>query len=285
MSNSQLEFYLLIGNHDMYHRERWDVNSVKPLSYLRGVHIIESPQQMELDGLKIDWLPHVENPIDALNQLRQTAGDVLFSHLAVNNAMLNVCYGTRADVIVEYDNDMVIIEPSMFDEWNHVFLCHYHGAQQLNKHVEYVGSPLQLSFGEAFQQKNIIVFNFDTKEKTYIKNDFSPTHVIVKVEDVEHDTYDLNECFVRVAVESTGQKDLLDIKRKIHDKYKTLSLDIKQPDKKTKDYDSDIVENAKSILTDTREMLKTYMKDYGIPDDLDEKHLFNMGCRCLEKQT
>ena len=49
--------------------------------------------------------------------------------------------------------------------------------------VEYIGSPLQLSFGEAFQEKHLIIFDQDKKECEYILNDFSPKHLIIKSED------------------------------------------------------------------------------------------------------
>jgi hypothetical protein len=67
------EVYLLVGNHDMYHRERWDINSIKPLSAIPGVHIVQSPMSMQLGGRKIDWLPYTENPIARLPSSRKRA--------------------------------------------------------------------------------------------------------------------------------------------------------------------------------------------------------------------
>jgi DNA repair exonuclease SbcCD nuclease subunit len=142
-------------------------------------------------------------------------GDILLAHLAVNGAMTNTFYGVKSDVIVEYDNEMVLVDPGLFDDWEMTLMGHYHGAQKLNGKVEYVGSPLQLSFGEAFQQKHVIVLDLETMEKQYIINDFSPQHLIITPQDVEHENYNLTGNFVRIAVKDMGQADLLDLQRKI----------------------------------------------------------------------
>ena len=66
---SPFDLYLLLGNHDMYHRERWDVNSVKPLSAIPNVHIISEPSTIRIGGRLIDFCPHTENPIIELELL------------------------------------------------------------------------------------------------------------------------------------------------------------------------------------------------------------------------
>ena len=52
---SDREMFLLVGNHDMYHKERWDINSVKPLSAIPRVSIIDTPTSLVLGGRKIDY--------------------------------------------------------------------------------------------------------------------------------------------------------------------------------------------------------------------------------------
>src|SRR5690606_11013821 len=121
---------------------------------------------------------------------------------------LNTLYGTKSDVIVEYDNDMMPVDSSIFDGWDMTLLGHYHGAQELNDGVEYVGSPLQLSFGEAFQTKHIIVLDLETLEKEYIENTFSPVHLIVTPEDIEHENYELKDNFVRLVTQDVSNIEI-----------------------------------------------------------------------------
>jgi len=282
MENSNLQLMMLVGNHDMYHKERWDVNSIKPLSAITRITVIQSPVSLYIGGRKIDWLPHTENPIEALNEFKKNgAGDILFGHMAVSGAATNTFYGVKSDVIVEYDNEMVHVDASLFDDWNMTMLGHYHGAQNISSKAEYVGSPLQLSFGEAFQEKHVIILDLETMEKEYVVNDFSPKHLIVTEQDIENEAYNLNGQFVRIAVESMGKKDLIDLQRKIARENKPLTVDLKQIDKKIGEQDATVIEQAKSILTDTKQMLEHYIKDKGVPDGLDAKKLLAAGEECL----
>lgn len=280
------DMYLLVGNHDMYHRERWDVNSVKPLTAIPRVHLIDKPTRLIFDGRKIDWMPHTDNPVRDLAKLKADqggAGDLLLGHMAVNGATLNAYYGTRADVIVEYDNDMVPVDLSVFSDWSKVLLGHYHGAQKIGN-VEYVGSPLELTFGEAFQPKHLIILDLETMKQQYIVNDFSPKHLIVTPRDIENEAYNLNGNFIRVSVDNLSNKELIDLKRNITSTYKVLSLDTKAHEKKS-DEDKTVIESAKAILMNIQQMLETYIKERGVPDGLDEKRLLAAGKRCLEKRS
>ena len=281
------QMYLLVGNHDMYHKERWDINSVKPLSAIPGVHIIQVPLTIRVGGRDIDWLPHTENPIKELEKLKKEsgkAGDLLLAHLAVHGAVTNTFYGIHSDVIMEYDNDMIIMDASMFDDWPMTMLGHYHGSQKLNDKVEYVGSPLQLSFGEAFQQKHVIILDLETMEKNYVVNDFSPKHLIVTPQDIEAQAYELGGNFVRVAVNDLGKKELIDLQRKISDEGKPLSVDLKRDDR-NKIEDNTVVEGMRHVLNNIKDQLSVWMKEKGVPEGMDADHLLDIGMKCLEKRT
>ena len=287
VGSANRDMYLLVGNHDMYHKESWDINSIKPLTAIPRVHIIDKPTQMKIGNKKIDWLPHTENPPKELNALKLAnggAGDLLLGHCAVHGASLNLCYGTKADVIVEYDNDMVAVESSVFSDWPMTILGHYHAAQNLGHHVEFIGSPLELTYGEAFQKKHCILLDLDTMQKTYIENNFSPKHLIVTKKDIQEENYDLNGNFVRIAIDATDHKASVDIRKEITTKYKVLSLDTKPIERKIEE-DRTVIEDAKLIFKDTQKMLTTYMDERGVPEGLDKTKLHSIGTKCLEKPT
>lgn len=283
---SDREMYLLVGNHDMYHKERWDINSVKPLSAIPRVSIIDTPTSLVFDGRKIDWLPHTEDPIKAFGKFKKDGiGDILFAHMAVSGAYTNLFYGVRSDVMIEYDNEMVAVDASLFNDWQMTMLGHYHGAQQLSDKAEYVGSPLQLTFGEAFQQKHIIILDLDTLEKEYIVNDFSPKHLICTEQDITNAAYNLDGQFVRITVDDMGKKYLIDLQRKVMKESRPLTVDLKQSDKKIEDQNSTVIEDAKAILMDTEQMLDQWIKDKGVPDWADAKLLLEAGKECLVSQS
>lgn len=229
-----LTFHCLVGNHDMYHKEKWDINSVKPLSAISNFVIYDSPESVILDNVQFDWLPHCDNPIKEIKEFQSTDQDefnrrkVLLGHLALSDAMVNTFYGTKSDVIVEHDSDMTTVDSSLFDYWDRVFLGHYHGSQQVTKKVEYIGSPLQLSFGESFQQKHLIVLDCKSIGVKYIVNDFSPKHYILPVKDVINEAYDINGNFIRVVLDAdTSESDIVDVKQLIQTKFKPIYVDFK----------------------------------------------------------
>ncbi len=279
------DLWMLVGNHDMYHRERWDVNSIRPLTAIPNLHVIQSPLSTVICDTKIDWMPHTENPVKDLKVFKQAGvGDILFGHMAVHGAQTNTFYGTKSDVIVEYDNEMIEVDVNVFDPWKMTVLGHYHGAQKLNDKVEYIGSPLQLTFGEAFQQKHLIVLDLETLEKEYVVNNFSPKHLIVTPQDVEDENYDFNGQFVRISVDDMGAVELVDLKRKMVKEHKPLSLDIKEKDKTVaEDKDTSAMEEIHEVLANIEDMLGRYMKDNDVPNGLDEDRLLKIGMRCLDK--
>lgn len=271
------DLWALIGNHDMYHQQKWDVNSVKPLTAIPNLHVVDQPKTVNIGGLDIDFCPYTENPIKELAALKKgrdkNSLKLLLGHMAVHGAELNKLYGTKSDVIVEYDNEMYPVSVDVFNDWNQTFLGHYHSAQKLNEKVEYVGSPLQLSFGEAFQDKHVVILDLETQEKKYVKNTFSPVHFIIEPHDLS--TYDLNKNFVRIVGNMTG-KDIIDLKRSVHEHYTVASLDFKQKDK-IEEEDLAVVEGVKGLLVDEEEMMRIYVKSKGVPPGMDEPHLMDIG--------
>src|SRR5581483_11695101 len=85
--------------------------------------------------------------------------------------------------------------------------------QKLSPEVEYIGSPLELTFGEAHQQKHIIVYDLATGDREYIVNDFSPKHLIIPEEDA--DKYDLQNNFVRLTVADKSESRICEMKEEL----------------------------------------------------------------------
>ena len=282
-ADQPIEIYLLVGNHDMYHKESWDVNSIKPLTALKNVHIIEKPTTLNIDGRNIDFLPYIENPIESLRELKKGRDKedltLLLGHMAVHGAKLNTLYGTTADVVVEYDTGMVCVNPSIFDDWQMTILGHYHGAQHLNEKVEYLGSPLQLSFGEAFEEKHIAIIDLKTLKKKYIVNEFSPKHFILGKELLNN--YNLENCFVRVVIDDLPAKELMELKTDLLDNKKVASFDFKKKEKKEEDQID--VEKARSILFNQDEMLEKWIDASPLPSNLDKQKLLEIGKNIISK--
>jgi DNA repair exonuclease SbcCD nuclease subunit len=168
----------LLGNHDMYFEDNWETHSLKPLQGLAT--IIDTPQTIFFGTTPIDFLPYTPNPSKYLGSFNKDA-KILISHLAVADAVLNAKFDIKS---VEDDSkDKEVISVSAFNRWKKVWLGHYHYGQKVSKSVEYIGSPMQLSFGEAGQKKHIAIFSPETLETTYVENTISPQFHIVEDSD------------------------------------------------------------------------------------------------------
>jgi DNA repair exonuclease SbcCD nuclease subunit len=282
LCSNELNISLLLGNHDLWHYEKLDVSSVNPLRNLPGVRIINKPCVEKISDESEDFffgfLPYTHNPIQDLKSIEQEWDEkvskkqkkVLGGHISVDGAVWNVRYNTMSEVTIEHDGDMVKVGPNIFKKWDKVFLGHYHAEQKLNDNVEYVGSPLQLSFGEAFQNKHILVFDTDSGKSEYIENNFSPKHYILNQAQLEE--YNLEGQFVRLEVEDIASREMSEIRQKLVESSKVSSLEIKQAQKK----EDHVVKDAKAILYKEEEMLERYVDQANV-ENLDKSILIKIG--------
>jgi len=272
--DGSINLWLLLGNHDMWYHDKWDISSVLPFSALPNVTVVNKACTLEVNGKEIDFLPYVRDPVTHLQNLevvtkKRKGLKILVGHLAVHGAELNALYHNLADVQIEHDGDMVKVGPDLFTAWDQVFLGHYHGAQEI-ENIEYIGSPLELNFGEAFQEKHIIIYDLKNGKKEYVVNDFSPKHLIVNEDSVHN--HDIENNFVRISVENRKSVEMLDLKKTIQAK-KPGTLEIIQKPKKEQ---KQVVQDAKAILNKEDEMLETYVKEVET-GDMDKPHLVEIG--------
>jgi len=289
LSTGSFSLTLLLGNHDIWHHQRLDVSSVNPLRTLPGVKVVDSPSVQEIsDGTEdfyMGFLPYTHDPIEDLKKVEaawksNVKGDqrrVLGGHIAVDGALWNVRHGTLSDVSVEHEGDMVRVGPEIFRRWQRVFLGHYHAAQNMDERVEYVGSPLQLSFGEADQNKHIIVYDTLEDSVEYINNDFSPRHIIVKEGGTEG--LDFRGNFVRLEVDNLASSHINEVRDEFVNQRGVSTLEIKQRSIN----ESHVIDDAKSIIKNEDEMIERYVEQ-AAPEGLDKEALIKIGNQiCREK--
>ena len=270
--------FLLLGNHDLWYNENTSISSVVPFSSLPGVKIIDRPTRVQdICGATWDFIPFTHDPISAVNELKKEPGQPMYclGHIAVDGAVLHGDH--TADVVLEHDGDMTRVSVELFSHYKSVVFGHYHCGQQLNEVVEYLGSPLELSFGEANQRKYILAIDCQSHQKTYIENTFSPKHLILRQEELGKHCLDGN--FVQVIVEDFGATDLINVRKEITENSKVGSLEIKQRKKRT---DEHIIQDAKAILYKQDEMLTRYVDEVGHAG-LDREMLLKIGREICEK--
>lgn len=210
----RVNWKMLLGNHDLWFAEKWDISSVFPLQAIPNVEVISKPCSTVIGGVTFDWLPFVKNPVKALKEYFPETADrknrVLCAHIAVDGAKMG--HSHTSDVSVEFEGDMVKVAPEAFDGWRHVLMGHYHLAQFLDERMQYVGSPYQINFSEANHAPHLLILDTEYMTIEYVENTFSPRHLIVNESDLND--VDMVNNFVQVVGDLT-KFDAFEVQRSL----------------------------------------------------------------------
>jgi DNA repair exonuclease SbcCD nuclease subunit len=271
MNKGDFELYMLLGNHDLWYMDDTSISSVFPLSLIRGIKIIDKPCRIKIEDSIWDFLPFTLNPLESLSKIKSDEKrEYLLGHIAINDARMHKGHYS-SDIIVEHEGEMISIDSNVFSKYKHVFLGHFHSEQKVGKNIEYIGSPLQLSFGESFEDKHIIILDLETNNKKYIKNNFSPKHIICNENNISD--HDLNGNFVQVVIQDASSVDIIDIKKDIFGNNDVLDLKIKQKLNLKEKQDED----EKIVFTSLNEIdvISKYVENS--KTDLDKSYLKKIG--------
>lgn len=270
--NERFKIFLVVGNHDMWFANDWSVASVKPFESIKNIEVISEPKNLNLLGVDWFFLPYTHNPVDELKKCTTKMSETyLLGHLSIDGAKLNSS-GSVADVVIEHDGDMVRVSKDMFLQFKIAFFGHYHSYQKLAENVMYIGSPLQLSYGEVGDKKHIIVLDSDKNNLKYIENDFSPIHLYIKEDDLKNYTkYELDGNFVTVLSDGSDDRNT----KKNMELIQEQGASTVQVKKITKQTDEHAIKDAKELLANESDLLQKYVEQ--IESDLDKNELIKFG--------
>lgn len=164
---------LVTGNHDAYYRDRADVNSLNILTGWENIHVVSEVETIEYCNKKITFVPWAADT----NVIPQC--DIMFGHFEIASFSIardQVCqHGESATKLID-------IAPL-------VITGHFHMSeirQYKNGKIVYVGSPMELSWGEAYTKKYIWVLDIEQSQMRAIENTISPKHLIFKSSQVRN---------------------------------------------------------------------------------------------------
>ena len=260
MKDAGLILFFIPGNHDIY---TMDGDTIVEIFSPFG-EVVKNAKEFEFDGVKINMCPFTTDP----NEVPTVNADYLFTHLPIDGFM--------------FDNGMEAKEKhsfpvSFFSNYKKVFTGHYH-KRQTRDNIEYVGSPYQLSFGEAGDtNKGFVVFEPSTGNQEFVKYDLAPTYVKVDYNELMEDGFDPEEVknsFVKIVID----KKIENFSKVRKALYKAGVIDIvpeyEQVKVKSDREDEVRVEMNKPI----KEMLTSFIstkKFYHIKEELDNHKLID----------
>ena len=145
--------YMIMGNHDLYYREKREIHSIPYAGLHDNVHIIND-NMIERDGVAlVPWL--VE---DEWKKMAKIKSRYVFGHFELPHFKMNA-------MVTMPDHGGLKAEDFKGPEY--VFSGHFHKRQQ-NRNVHYLGSPFPHNYADAWDDdRGMMILEWD-KEPQYI---------------------------------------------------------------------------------------------------------------------
>jgi DNA repair exonuclease SbcCD nuclease subunit len=179
-----IKFKIILGNHDIYYKNRIDVNSIECLRDIGNIEIIDSVKIENINGKSIISYPWLV-----------PGGNEHTHFMSVSNGTkkYDLCLGhfeVRGFEISRGVYDEENLEISLFKNFKKVFTGHYHLRNTI-QNVTYLGCPFQQNWGDYGDDKGINIWDIDTETHEFIKNDNSPEFLKIFVDDIQNKNVNL----------------------------------------------------------------------------------------------
>ena len=168
-----LPIYIIIGNHDLYHRENRKVFSTKVFEEFSNITLVNEPLVVE-DMLITPFLFKDEYPkLAQYNNIPYWMGHFEFRNFII----------TGSDRRMEHGPDH-----TQFTGPTYIFSGHFH-KRQANDNIIYIGNTFPMDYGDAWDDaRGMAVLNTADNDVTFIDWEDCPKYRKVKLSDVLGDS-------------------------------------------------------------------------------------------------
>ena len=162
LEKSGAKMNVILGNHDIFYKNRSDVNSLRELFDDKFV-VHDKPTVLNFDGTSIALLPWInaENEAESLEFIKTTSAKILCAHLELNG--FNVLRTTV------FQGGM---DPALFSKFKAVYTGHFH-TKHTKDNIHYLGCPYQITMSDYGDKKGFHVLDTDTGELEFVQNPYN----------------------------------------------------------------------------------------------------------------
>ena len=148
------KFYFFDGNHDLYYKDKRDVNSTAFAKHIPGITFVDSIYQEE-DVALVPWLVG-----DEWKKIKNIKAKYLFGHFELPSFYMNA--------MVQMP-DHGELKAEHFEHQEYVFSGHFHKRQKQGK-VHYIGNAFPHNYADAWDDDRgmMILDRENSKEPEYI---------------------------------------------------------------------------------------------------------------------
>ncbi len=169
-----LEFYVIDGNHDLSGK------GADAISALRSLHTVNNVEWISKNPYGDSNLMSIPYSYNVVNQVKGKRSKILISHFGLSEGVLNSGISIVSDIRMA---DLV-------GNYELVLLGHYHKPQEIitdNIKLYYVGSPIQLDWGEKGDEKRFLIVDTDTLDVQSIPTTGYKKHVELEINSANKD--------------------------------------------------------------------------------------------------
>jgi len=189
----EFEVFLIIGNHDIFYKEKTEVHSLKSFSDIKNLNVIENTTELIINNKHILLCPfHWDVPDNKKY-------DILMGHFEMSGAKM--AGGLSSDKMPM--KDLTNIAPL-------VFSGHYHIRKEYDFEkgkVITIGCPLQLDWGDYNNNKGFYTLDLNTNEYIFIHNDISPIYQKIYWSNIPKDLSKFSKNYVKLLIDCSYKFD------------------------------------------------------------------------------
>ena len=167
LGSSFEKFYMFVGNHDLYYKDKRDVASTMFGRHIPGVTFVDEIYE-EDDVALVPWLVG-----DEWKKIQKIKAKYLFGHFELPSFYMNamVKMPDHGDLKVEH-----------FENQEYVFSGHFHKRQKQGK-IHYIGNAFPHNYADAWDDDRgmMILDRENDAEPEYINWEMCPKYRVVKL--------------------------------------------------------------------------------------------------------
>jgi len=233
-----IKFIIIDGNHDMSSRSGYGVSALKCLDSEPNVHMLHYPKLID-NVWFVPWGP------DMVNEIKSGKGDYLCAHIGVDEAQLS----SGISIVSE-------IKMSDLTKYKHCFLAHYHKPQSIGN-ITYIGSPIQLDWGEKHEEKRFLIVDSDKDTIESVPTTDYKKHFEFVI------TKDNKDEVVKKARKATEDGDFVNIVKKEEVDTDDIAREFRIVDK----VETDVTDRGVSLRMSQKDRLQRYMEIKGVKEE------------------
>jgi DNA repair exonuclease SbcCD nuclease subunit len=204
------EWVMFPGNHDMFMRHSWDVNSLS--GFRRIATLLDDVALIKIHGRKFRIIPFIQHEdmyMEVLEKVNKRASDdeILLTHIGTTGAKYNSCFLMKHWGHVNFDET----------KFKKIFVGHFHVHQEF-KNVYIPGSPIPFRHDEGMVAHGFYTLDLDTDEVDFVDIDVgkeliggvSPPEFWTITEEGLNNIPDPVNTNIRIMLDSPKNRDELD---------------------------------------------------------------------------